>query len=105
MPFWAIGAVFSPTNFRLAPDEVAFIVEDSAPVVLVHDAGRTAEIGAALSTAAHRPDHVVVLGGGQATEHAVSLASAPLFTKNTISTGSCEKATSRRAARRRRPSP
>lgn len=62
-----IGAVFSPTNFRLAPDEVAFIIEDSAPVVLVHDAGRGAEIGAALSSAAHRPDHVVVLGGQDPT--------------------------------------
>ncbi|MGU3411071.1 class I adenylate-forming enzyme family protein [Microbacterium sp. M1A1_1b] len=57
-----IGAVFSPTNFRLAPDEVAFIIEDSAPVVLVHDVVRAAEIGAALETAPHRPDHVVVLG-------------------------------------------
>jgi acyl-CoA synthetase (AMP-forming)/AMP-acid ligase II len=58
-----LGAVFSPTNFRLAPDEVAFIVEDSAPVVLVHDAARDDEIVAALESAAHRPDHVVTVGG------------------------------------------
>lgn len=58
-----IGAVFSPTNFRLAPDEVAFIIEDSAPVVLVHDASRTAEIARALETSPHRPDHLVVVGG------------------------------------------
>lgn len=57
-----IGAVFSPTNFRLAPDEVAFIIEDSAPVVLVHDAVRKAEIVAALASSSHRPDHVVTLG-------------------------------------------
>ncbi|GGK97776.1 acyl-CoA synthetase (AMP-forming)/AMP-acid ligase II [Curtobacterium luteum] len=58
-----IGAVFSPTNFRLAPDEVAFIVEDSAPVVLVHDAARNAEIVQALETSDHRPAHVVTVGG------------------------------------------
>jgi acyl-CoA synthetase (AMP-forming)/AMP-acid ligase II len=58
-----IGAVFSPTNFRLAPDEVAFIVEDSAPVVLVHDAARNAEIVTALESSSHRPDHVVAVGG------------------------------------------
>jgi acyl-CoA synthetase (AMP-forming)/AMP-acid ligase II len=57
-----IGAVFSPTNFRLAPDEVAFIIEDSAPVVLVHDAVRNAEITTALETSSHRPDHVVTVG-------------------------------------------
>ncbi|WP_439693935.1 class I adenylate-forming enzyme family protein [Curtobacterium sp. SP.BCo] len=59
-----IGAVFSPTNFRLAPDEVAFIVEDSAPVVLVYDADRTADITAALGSAPHTPEHVVVVGEG-----------------------------------------
>ncbi len=57
-----IGAVFSPTNFRLAPDEVAFIIEDSAPVVLVHDAARTDDIRAALASAPHAPEHVVVVG-------------------------------------------
>ncbi|WIB78328.1 AMP-binding protein [Curtobacterium sp. MCPF17_002] len=57
-----IGAVFSPTNFRLAPDEVAFIIEDSAPVVLVYDAARTTDVVAALRTAPHTPDHVVVVG-------------------------------------------
>ena len=58
-----IGAVFSPTNFRLAPDEVAFIVDDSAPVVLVHDAVRNDDLVAALESASHRPDHVVTVGG------------------------------------------
>lgn len=57
-----IGAVFSPTNFRLAPDEVGFIIEDSAPVVLVHDAARTDDIRAALASAPHAPEHVVVVG-------------------------------------------
>ncbi|MBT2501367.1 class I adenylate-forming enzyme family protein [Curtobacterium sp. ISL-83] len=57
-----VGAVFSPTNFRLAPDEVAFIIEDSAPVLLVHDVARTDVITAALTTSPHRPLHVVTVG-------------------------------------------
>jgi acyl-CoA synthetase (AMP-forming)/AMP-acid ligase II len=57
-----IGAVFSPTNFRLAPDEVGFIIEDSAPVVLVYDAARADDIRAALASAPHAPEHVVVVG-------------------------------------------
>ncbi|ROQ17330.1 MULTISPECIES: class I adenylate-forming enzyme family protein [unclassified Curtobacterium] len=64
-----IGAVFSPTNFRLAPDEVAFIIEDSAPVVLVHDAVRGDDIARALETAPHRPDHIVVVGGDDQVAH------------------------------------
>ena len=60
-----IGAVFSPTNFRLAPDEVAFIVDDSAPVVLVHDAVPDDDLVAALESASHRPDHVVTVGGAR----------------------------------------
>lgn len=62
-----IGAVFSPTNFRLAPDEVGFIIEDSAPVVLVYDAARADDIRAALASAPHAPEHVVVVG--DATDH------------------------------------
>ncbi|MFJ3385173.1 MULTISPECIES: class I adenylate-forming enzyme family protein [unclassified Curtobacterium] len=57
-----IGAVFSPTNFRLAPDEVAFIVDDSAPVVLVYDTARAEDVAAARVSASHRPAHVVVVG-------------------------------------------
>ncbi|WIB62924.1 AMP-binding protein [Curtobacterium sp. MCBD17_040] len=57
-----IGAVFSPTNFRLAPAEVAYIIDDSAPVVLLHDAARTGDITDALATATHAPARVVVVG-------------------------------------------
>jgi acyl-CoA synthetase (AMP-forming)/AMP-acid ligase II len=59
-----IGAIFSPTNFRLAPDEVAYIIDDSAPVVLLMDASRTTEIALALETASHRPSSIVVVGEG-----------------------------------------
>jgi len=75
-----IGAVFSPTNFRLAPDEVAFIIEDSAPVVLVYDADRTADIIAALRSADHEPRHVVVVGEAirEHTRFATLLAADPV---------------------------
>jgi acyl-CoA synthetase (AMP-forming)/AMP-acid ligase II len=56
-----IGAVFSPTNFRLAPAEVAYIVDDARPVVLVHDSARTVEIAEALGLAEHVPGAVVVV--------------------------------------------
>jgi acyl-CoA synthetase (AMP-forming)/AMP-acid ligase II len=62
-----IGAVFSPTNFRLAPGEVAHIVDDSAPAVLVYDAARTEDIAAMLVTAAHAPAQVVVVGAAEAS--------------------------------------
>ncbi|KQO62819.1 class I adenylate-forming enzyme family protein [Curtobacterium sp. Leaf261] len=56
-----IGAVFSPTNFRLAPAEVGYIVDDARPVVLVHDAARSVEIAEALGLADHVPGTVVVV--------------------------------------------
>ncbi|MBT1667676.1 class I adenylate-forming enzyme family protein [Curtobacterium flaccumfaciens] len=72
-----IGAVFSPTNFRLAPDEVAFIIEDSAPAVLVHDTERTSAITAAIESSPHRPDQVVPVGGDH-DRFAELLASEPV---------------------------
>jgi len=57
-----IGAVFSPTNFRLAPEEVAYIVDDSAPTVLVRDVSRQQVVHDALVAATHAPRHVVVVG-------------------------------------------
>lgn len=80
-----IGAVFSPTNFRLAPDEVAFIVEDSAPVVLLHDAARNAEIVQALETSDHRPAHVVTVGG-EHDRFADLLAAAPVTAEELAAT-------------------
>lgn len=73
-----IGAVFSPTNFRLAPGEVAFIVEDSAPVVIVVDAARAADMDTALAAAPHDPRHVVVVGNGPHTSFDELLAADPV---------------------------
>ena len=73
-----IGAVFSPTNFRLAPGEVAFIIEDSAPVVIVVDAARVGDMDTALAVAPHEPRHVVVVGNGRHTSFDELLAAAPV---------------------------
>lgn len=73
-----LGAVFSPTNFRLAPAEVAYIVDDSEPVVLFFDAAREAEIAESLGTARHRPGSVVRVGAQDATS-AAALADALAF--------------------------
>ncbi|MGL3199214.1 MULTISPECIES: AMP-binding protein [Curtobacterium] len=80
-----IGAVFSPTNFRLAPDEVAFIIEDSAPVVLLHDAARSAEVARALETSDHRPAHVLTVGGDH-DEFAELLAADPVSAEELAAT-------------------
>lgn len=45
------GAIFVPLNWRLAPAEISFLVEDAAPAILFHDsdfveAARTAAAGA-----------------------------------------------------------
>uniref|UniRef100_A0A942SZB9 AMP-binding protein n=1 Tax=Neobacillus citreus TaxID=2833578 RepID=A0A942SZB9_9BACI len=86
------GAVFSPTNYRLAPAEVAFIVDDSAPLVLVHDAARRTETAAALASADHAPRHVVVVGGPSgsvpgATAFADLLAADPVTAAELDATG------------------
>lgn len=42
-----IGAVFVPVNFRYAPDEVAYVVNDSMPAVLLFSATFEAKVAAA----------------------------------------------------------
>lgn len=36
---WRLGAVFVPLNWRMAPPELAFLVSDCTPTVLVHEDG------------------------------------------------------------------
>ena len=59
----ACGAVGAPINFRLAPGETAYILDDSAPRVYVYDAALADGARDALELAAHRPDVVAVAGG------------------------------------------
>ena len=59
--FWAaarLGAIAVPVNFRLAPDEVGFIVDDCGASMLVVDAANSAVAGTVLTS---RPDVAVVV--------------------------------------------
>jgi len=60
-----LRAVFSPTNFRLAAGEVAYIIDDAWPAVLVYDTERTPVIRQALALAAHEPAVLVAVGEGE----------------------------------------
>jgi acyl-CoA synthetase (AMP-forming)/AMP-acid ligase II len=57
-----IRAVGSPMNFRLAPGETAFILDDSKPVVFVFEASDAATIASALEIASFRPPVLVAVG-------------------------------------------
>ena len=60
-----IGAMFSPLNWRLVAPELAWILCDSAPRLLVADAGHA---GLAREAAASCPDIAVVLADGIARD-------------------------------------
>ncbi|MCU1528409.1 MAG: AMP-dependent synthetase [Frondihabitans sp.] len=57
-----LRAVGSPMNFRLAPGETAFILDDSRPAVFVFEAADAHLIAAALEIADHRPPVLVAVG-------------------------------------------
>ncbi|HEY3882620.1 MAG TPA: long-chain fatty acid--CoA ligase [Trebonia sp.] len=50
-----LGAVFAPLNTRLAPAEIAFMIDDCTPAVLVVGAGLEQAAAAALAAAGHVP--------------------------------------------------
>ncbi len=56
------GAVGSPLNFRLAPGETAYVLEDSEPRVFVYDTDLEPQVTAALERATHRPATVAAVG-------------------------------------------
>ena len=58
----ACGAVGSPVNFRLAPGETAFVLDDGEPAAFVFDAALTENATAALELAQHRPPLVAATG-------------------------------------------
>jgi acyl-coenzyme A synthetase/AMP-(fatty) acid ligase len=53
------GAIAAPINFRLAPGEVAHVLDDSRPKVFIVDASLGGVSAEALSLAEHAPDLVV----------------------------------------------
>jgi acyl-CoA synthetase (AMP-forming)/AMP-acid ligase II len=70
----ACGAVGSPVNFRLAPGETAFVLDDGRPSVFVYDTAFTDQAAAALERAEHRPALVAAVGDGDPLPGAVPFA-------------------------------
>ncbi|MGN6325532.1 class I adenylate-forming enzyme family protein [Pseudolysinimonas sp.] len=66
-----LRGIFSPTNYRLAPGEVAYIVDDARPAVLVYDTERTSAIAEALSYARITPALLVAVGDGERVEGSI----------------------------------
>ncbi|MGH9029692.1 MAG: class I adenylate-forming enzyme family protein, partial [Acidimicrobiales bacterium] len=58
----ACGAVGSPVNFRLAPAEVAYVLDDSAPKAFVYDTALVDVVRAALARCERQPDVLVAVG-------------------------------------------
>lgn len=57
-----LRAVGSPMNFRLAPGETAFILDDSRPAVFFFEAADSHLVAAALELAEYRPPVLVAVG-------------------------------------------
>ena len=60
----ACGAVGSPINFRLAPGETAYVLDDSKPAAFIYDATLAGPAGEALDRAAHKPRIIAAAGPG-----------------------------------------
>ncbi len=60
----ALRAVGSPMNFRLAPAEVAFILDDSKPLVFFYETADAEGIEKALALSEHQPSVLVAVGEG-----------------------------------------
>ncbi len=66
------GIVGAPINFRLAPGETAFILDDAAPAALIYDTSLTDSVQQALALATHRPRLLVAVGDAEPLDGAVS---------------------------------
>jgi acyl-CoA synthetase (AMP-forming)/AMP-acid ligase II len=71
-----IGAIASPINFRLSSGETAYVLDDSAPRVYVHDTALEETARDALARSAHRPQ-LVVPAPGPAFEELLASTSEP----------------------------
>ncbi|HEY4269274.1 MAG TPA: AMP-binding protein [Galbitalea sp.] len=59
-----LRAVSSPMNFRLAPAEIAFILNDSRPAIFFYDAADSETIAKALDLSEFAPPVIVAVGDG-----------------------------------------
>jgi len=60
-----LRGIFSPTNFRLAPGEVSYLIDDATPAVLVYDTDRTTALAEALEYVRIVPPLLVAVGSGE----------------------------------------
>jgi len=77
-----LRGIFSPTNFRLAPGEVAYLIDDATPAVLVYDTERTAALAEAFEYVRVVPPLTVAVGPGERLPGSIGfdelLAGAPI---------------------------
>jgi acyl-CoA synthetase (AMP-forming)/AMP-acid ligase II len=66
------GLIGSPINFRLAPGETAFILDDSQPAVFIYDVALTEQVTAALALARHRPELLIAVGDGARVDGSIA---------------------------------
>ncbi len=59
-----LRGIFAPTNYRLAPGEVSYLIDDARPAVLVYDTSRTEALAEALTFARIIPPLLVAVGDG-----------------------------------------
>jgi fatty-acyl-CoA synthase len=82
-----IGAIFAPFNWRLTAHELAYMVDDLAPAVLLYEA-EFAPVAAALAAAAPAL-HLVALDDATAAELAAAPADEPLRPRMDLETPYC----------------
>ena len=70
-----LGAIAVPVNFRLTPAELAYLVSDCTPVVVVTDAMLAPLVGA-IRAEGEDPGHHFVIGGESGTEGQTTYAEA-----------------------------
>jgi len=57
-----LGAIFLPMNTRLAPREIAFLLDDCRPKILFHESELTPRVESACARGAHTPAHRLGVG-------------------------------------------
>lgn len=80
-----LRTIFSPTNFRLAPGEVAHLIDSTMPDVLVYDTHRTDDLRQAIALSASSPRTLIAVGDGTVLPGSIRYAelveAAPITTE------------------------
>ncbi len=72
-----LGAMALPINTRLAPREIAYLLNDAEPRVAICESDLAPRLEAALATGAHRPKHTYFVGGASDTYEAALATAQP----------------------------